>query len=447
MQKQHFINAMLITAIVIALTSATARTVQAEQAATPRTDIAPPMYKKLLIVDLDPVLPTRDGKKLQEYTRTRPTKEAVVDYVARLKEASHGILNYEVTYETLNEFPRHKNGFRVDAEKFPDHWEAAHAQPTGGWWTYPYFDDIGKTGFQFDYEHYIKEWNLVERVNKGEVDEVWFFAEFAGAYETVMVGKGAYWINGIGIEADCKPFRINSIAKHRTDTPLENLGHSAESILRKIYKSDEMRRSRRGTEMTTWDRFAAYDKVLPEKAVAGNVHFAPNSQNDYDWGNKEKVWSAWRDWRDNYPHLKGEKELVDTTVWGNGDNLAHKTWWFSCFPHFIGRDEKGYSHNWWEYYQNFVHTAKLEITLDGKPVDGAFAVEKGKTYDIKVFATLTDRSRIDVTNDCIIVIGKDGNDKPYFAIDTEAQKLTGLISTTAAKLTVWRDGVVAGVVL
>ena len=406
-----------------------------------RSDIAPPIHKKLLVMDFDPILPTREGKGLQEYTRAKPTKEVTEDMVTRLKAASHGIINYDVTYETLNEFPLHKNGFRVDAEAFPDNWEAAHAATNGAWWQYSYFRDIEKAGFQFDYEHYIKEWNLDDRVNKGEVDEVWFFAEFAAAYETVMVGRGAYWINGIGIEADCKPFRINSIAKHRSDTPLENLGHSAEAIFSRVYKSNEFWKAKPESEMTTWDKFAAYDKIHPDKAAVGNVHFAPNSQNDYDWGNMKTVWSSWRDWRDNYPHLKGEKELVDSTVWGKGDNLAHKTWWFSCFPHFTGRDEKGYSHNWWDYYQNFVYTTKLEILLDEKPVQGTFAVEKGKTYGFKVFATLTDRSCVDVTNDCTIMIGKDGNGNPYGVIDGEARQLTGLVSSDAASITTWRDGV------
>lgn len=439
MRKQGFLSATLAIVMVIVLLSAKTRVVQAtdgQATATTRSDVASPMHKKLLIVDFDPVLPAREGKTLREYTGAKPTKEVVDDIVSRLKKASHGILGYSVTYETLTEFPLHKNGFRVDAETFPDIWEAAHAA-NGGWWQYPYFRDIEKTGFQFHYQHYIKEWNLIDRVNNGEVDEVWFFAEFAAAYETVMVGKGAYWINGIGIEGDCQPFRINSIAKHRSDTPMENLGHSAEAILSRVYGSKKS-----NSEMAAWDQFSAYDKTHPGKAAVGNVHFAPNSQSDYDWGNTKKVWSSWRDWRDNYPHLKGEKEMVDCFDWGNGDNLDHKTWWFSCFPHFTGRDEKGYSHNWWEYYQNFVYTVKLEVLLDGKPVNDTFVVEKGKTYDFKVFATLTDRTRVDVTNDCYIVIDKDGDNNPFYAaINMETGQLTGLMTSETANLTVWRDGV------
>ena len=59
--------------------------------------------------------------------------------------------------------------------------------------------------------------------------------------------------------------------------------------------------------MNTWERFTLYDMVAPNNAACGNVHFAPNSEHDYDWGNKRVVWSTCDDWL-NYPALSGNSD-------------------------------------------------------------------------------------------------------------------------------------------
>lgn len=386
------------------------------------------MNKKILILDFDPVLPTRGGVRFTEYfgLAKKNTKQVTEDIVSRLHTASHGILNYTVSYETLDEFPVKKEKFRLAPEEFPDIWDEIIS---GGraWWTHRRMPELTGSGdFNFDYLHYIRELNLVERRNNGEFDEIWFFAEFAGAFETVMVGKGAYWINGSEIEAECAPFRINSIAKHRDDTPLENLAHSAESILSRIYKSDNWlwnpdKPPLPQEQKNTWEQFTSIELSCPGNAAVGYSHFAPNSERDYDWGNTREVWSSWRDWKDNFPNLTGEKELVDNNTWGGGDNLDYHTWWFSCFPHVIGRDAKGYSNNWWEYYQNFIYTESLEIRVN-TPQVGSDAYKINDDTDIQVFAALNSRDIIDVTFDSTINIVSDN---------------------AGITVTAWRDGIFA----
>jgi len=399
-------------------------------------ETAPAMSLKLLLIDFDPVLPTRNGVRMGEYIGygwghlpEGDLIDNILYLTQKLKTASHGIINYDrIEYLYVNEFPLQASGFSVDPETFPDIWDEATAAQWN-YWDHPAIQSLNQGYFDFDYMHYIERFNLIERRNNGEFDEVWMVSEFSGAYETVMVGRGAYWINGIAIEADCAPFRINSIARQRFDTPLENLAHSAESILTTVYGSGDWTA---GTN--TWERFLSIEQFNPGNAAVGNCHFAPNSESDYDWGNPTKVWSSWRDWRDNYPNLTGEKELVDCSVWGYGDNIDHKVWWFSCFPHVAGRDEKGYSHNWWEYYQKFVYTVNLEVYIDGKLIQGTFPLQKGQTYDFQVFAALSDRTRIDVTDDCVI------ESRLYYSVNQKTGKLTGLSAINDAYITVWRDG-------
>ena len=91
-----------------------------------------------------------------------------------------------------------------------------------------------------------------------------------------------------------------------------------------------------GEERHDWERFTLYDKVAPGRAACGNVHFAPNSEKDYDWGNKREVWSTCDDWL-AYPNLTGRKKKVTAADWGGGDIREHHLWWFRRFPRAKGR--------------------------------------------------------------------------------------------------------------
>ena len=431
--------------------------------------IAPPMYKKLLVLDFDPYLPTR-GMLFSDYMHYQPTKKDLVEEtVERLHRASHGIINYEIIYERLDEFAlwklRDGSSLRMDREEFPTDWENEN-------FTYETFDVLKREqGLELDFWHYFDSLDLINRRNAEEFDEIWIPSEFGGIPEAMMVGRGAYGINGNPIEADCEPFRISGDC-------MECLGHSMDwGILQfNVFEPADFIWSGGGygglfdvengvlnenawkdpSNRTTWDRFTQIDKYFPGNAAIGTMHYAPFSKNDYWWncnmdedGNlyEMSVLSTWRDWRDNYPFLTGKKEMTSRLDWGNaiddislagnGDN--HKEWWFSCIPHVTGRDEKGFSHNWWEYYQNLVVTRSLEIQIDGSTTNSYTL--GADTYKFSVFATLSSRTVIDVTDDITISAPLDENGNPYFEIDTENGTIKGLIATDEYKtLTVWRDG-------
>jgi hypothetical protein len=126
---------------------------------------------------------------------------------------------------------------------------------------------------------------------------------------------------------------------------LENLGHRAESIMQRTFSkiTDE--------NLNLWSRFTRYEKTHPGKAALGNVHFAPNSERDYDWNNPSTVMSECDDWRVNFPNLQGTSRPVTAAEWGNGDTRKHHLWWLSHFPKTKGR-RNGIHHNWWQYIAN-----------------------------------------------------------------------------------------------
>ena len=159
-----------------------------------------------------------------------------------------------------------------------------------------------------------------------------------------MAGPGAFWCNAPplkGTEHASRRFVIMGFNYERgVGEMLEDLGHRAESMLNKVFADQ------RG-EANLWERFCRYDKTHPGRAEVGNVHFAPNSLKDYDWGNPRFVPSRCDLWI-NFPDLSGEPEQVNCQAWGNGDIRKHHRWWFERFPHIVGQSN-GISWNWWEY--------------------------------------------------------------------------------------------------
>ena len=163
-----------------------------------------------------------------------------------------------------------------------------------------------------------------------------------------MGGPGAFWCNGPSLkntDASKRRFVIMGFSYERYIGEMqEAYGHRAESIMEKTF-------SKLTGEANLWKRFIQYEKVAPGKAACGNVHFAPNSQNDYDWNNPTLVKSECYDWQLNFPNFKGDVRTVGPAEWGSGDIRAHHKWWYSHFPHVAGR-KNGIHNNWWQYVVN-----------------------------------------------------------------------------------------------
>jgi hypothetical protein len=121
---------------------------------------------------------------------------------------------------------------------------------------------------------------------------------------------------------------------------LENFGHRVESIMEHVY------RGRHG-EANLWERFTRYDKRNPGRAECGNVHFAPSSQADYDWGNPRPVLSRADAWY-SFPDLSRPPREMRAVEWGGGDMRGHHLWWLDHLPRIEGETD-GVRNNWWAY--------------------------------------------------------------------------------------------------
>ena len=289
--------------------------------------------KKVLVVIYDPTIRSRGGQRLTKVLKWNDPDTLVDRYIRDVREASWNMVEYRVVdRERPDEFPRHTDGFRYDDSTYLRTWNTRTFREPGG-----------------DYPRIIADFDIVARVERHEIDEVWLFgAPGFGWYESLMAGEGAYYCNSDPLQgvACRRRFIIMGFNYERgVDCMLEDLGHRTESIMWHVYGAWEK------VERNAWSKFTLYDKIAPGRGQCGNVHFAPNSDADYDWGNKRSVVSSCDDWY-TYPVLPGNRRTVDSREWGGGDMRLHHLWWLRHLPRAAGMTGEKLN-DWWKYVMNY----------------------------------------------------------------------------------------------
>jgi len=291
-----------------------------------------PTILKTLVIVYDPVVEPSTGKKLSEYMRWNKVDDLAKGYISDILQASGGLVHYQIIQRIdVDVFPLKINGYVYNARTYLNVIQGVSK---------PY------EPAEVDYYAIIERFNIMQRIARDEIDEVWVFSfPHAGFYESIMGGPGAFWCNAPPLkntEASKRRFVIMGFSFERgVGEMLEDLGHRAESIMEKTFE-------KLSGEDNLWRRFIRYEKTHQGKAALGNVHFAPNSVRDYDWGNTAIVFSECDDWLYNFPDFKGLKRKVTSADWGGGDIRKHHVWWMSHFPKTKG-SRNGISHNWWQY--------------------------------------------------------------------------------------------------
>lgn len=297
--------------------------------ATPQP--AASITRKVLMVVYDPIVDAATGKKLSQKMNWPRVDNLSAGFISDILETSGGLARYQIVDRVeINEFPLKADGFRYTAQSYSDV-VAGTAQA--------HQPDL------FHYDDFLQRFNILQRVTNNEIDEVWIFAfPYAGLYESTMAGLGAFWCNSqpLARTFSCsRRFVIMGFSYERGIGEMhESFGHRSESIMEKVF-------SRETPESNLWHKFVRYDKSHPGQSECGNIHFAPNSERDYDWGNMRLVNSGCDDWY-QFPNFSGVVKQVNANDWGNGDIRAHHKWWFKHFPKVGGRTN-GISNNWWQY--------------------------------------------------------------------------------------------------
>jgi len=294
-------------------------------------DMPGAMTFRVLVLTFNPTIPSEGGERLIQVLQWRNVEQLCQEFIADLRECSNGFVNFEIVQRIeADAWPAKVDGFRYDAASYLQCWRS------GAGWHEP--DAL-------DYGALIAEYDLLQRVESGQIDEVWLFGfPYAGFYESHMVGPRAFWCNSPPLklqEGISRRFIIMGFNYERgVGAMLESLGHRVESHLNRTWHR------RQGTE-NLWKQFILYDLIAPGQANCGWMHYAPNSLIDYDWGNTTKVLSNCDDWL-NFPNFQGQRREVNCAEWGNGDMRAHHKWWFKHLPHAAGQTH-GIANNWWWY--------------------------------------------------------------------------------------------------
>ena len=318
---------------------------------------------KVMMINFDPVFDV-DGQEVKMhdlmgaldvenkfFSEWNDPNELAELFADAMSDVSYGNVNYTISEKIeLDELPKNTDGKAYTKDEYYKTLVDACNATDGRYWEY---EGWGKQEFDFDYESYFNEYHVYDKVNSGEIDEVWFFGgPVTGVKlnETMMAGKDAFFVNGEPIvKEDCRNFIAYGFNFERgLGEMLEDAGHRTEFIMDSIYGVPNYEKDY--SEYNDWEKYTAYDLVSEGNAGVGSVHFAPNSKSDYDWGNPEEVLSYCENWK-NYPDLSGSPKIVTCSDWGDGNTELHHRWWFRHLPHAEGiNEETGIYNNWWKYF-------------------------------------------------------------------------------------------------
>lgn len=332
----------------------------------------------VLVILIDPLIQSGDCKGIR-VTRCLDNDSMDpfenIEYQVKLFEkASNNLVHYNIIkIEEEKNFSQNiepfklSNGetsFRMDEETLLEIKNYSSA-----FWDSPLF--LNLPAFSLDYEYYINKYDLINRRNNNEFDEVWLAGDpTIQAYESVMIGNNSYWINGPAILKKCSPFKLLYLNLSREDSFIESFGHAVENIMSNVFNAPlsygvnvKNVSVNNYNNINLWEKFTLTEYMNSNKGTGlsgpGNVHFSPNSIEDYDWNNMtNKITSRYAQW-ENYPYFNSKTSIFTPNVYSNivlpiGNNrnpivARHLIWWFNLMPHVNGYTENGYSNNWWNY--------------------------------------------------------------------------------------------------
>ncbi len=293
---------------------------------------------KVLVLDFDPKIPDEGGKRLTEVSGWNDPRKLAEGYMADVQASSGGFVRFRIVeWLDIDGFHPKSDGFAYTAATF------RACQKSGKGWHQPDGADYPKT---------FEQYGVLPRIDEGEIDEVWFFGgPYFGYSESAMAGPGAFYINGDTYDKvpSKRPFAIMGFNYERgVECMLEDLGHRTEATMSRCFGGWEAAKL-----VHDWARFAANAKQSNGVAACGSVHYPPNGESDYDYGNKRVVESSADDWL-AYPNLTGAKKKVNCETWGGPDyHRNYLKWWFARLPRANGKSPEGRENNWWNYVFRF----------------------------------------------------------------------------------------------
>lgn len=314
----------------------------------------------IIVVNYDPILRAHGGKRLREYFKWNDPRLITTNLIHAIHQSSGGYASFRIVdFIDVDSFPKKRDGFRYSEQSFLEMWkekDKAH-QP----------DSVS-------YAAIFEELNLVERVRRDDITEVWIWgAPYFGMDEYALKIPG----DRVFYEPDnpwfYRPYDIPDCGRTiwvmgfnyevGEDNALHSFGHRCEGILsltvgRGIWSGP-------AGDTNAWSRFTRQAEKYPEDAQVGNVHGGPNATSGYDYGQTNSVLSAAGNWL-NYPDLTGPRKPVNCETWGKPYHLDYQKWWLAHLPRNAG-STGGYHNNWWRYVIDYDDAVTQMAPPEGTP--------------------------------------------------------------------------------
>ena len=226
-----------------------------------------PLTRKALVIDFRPPAVPASWNR---------SDDLIPKYIDAMRKASQDILTFQVVDKLgLPEYPLLMGGRQYTDTTFAGVLADSRSALRDAHGNYPLAD----------YEQILQKFELLGKVESGQIDEVWMFGgPYFGFYESRMVGKGAFWCNGPGIEQDCRRFVIMGFNYERdVKEMVHDYGHRSESVLAKHFGSEKFLRKMYALQPTPVPA-NTYEQFLLD---VGTVHRKPGgadySQDEFAW--------------------------------------------------------------------------------------------------------------------------------------------------------------------
>jgi hypothetical protein len=256
-----------------------------------------------------------------------------------------------------------------------------------------YLDEYGN--LRADYNRIINENNLCKRLNDGEFDEIWLWADRTGGFwESLMAGpqNQIYYINGTPITRndcnramfimglnyenywDAKLETINgqqivtSMEEPSAVFPLHSYGHRIENTISVFLDSKLLHLVKEGD--TAYEFFGKTYNSLPNKAYIGNIHYPPNTMKEFGYYEINSMLSDYNKWT---PQHFNTRNYINCKNWdclqGNYLKMWNNNIPGRCVSSSLRKLDKGKMPNLWyaifknQYYYENKNCVKTEEYL------------------------------------------------------------------------------------
>ena len=278
---------------------------------------APKKIVKVALIMQDPQVSSHGNQRLSAAMGWLDPVALTNSLIQEMTAASDGTVEFQVAFTANENILLTKiDGELMTANKLYEWYTAPsldtiiNGQPVSI--LYPYlWRALAQDRISLDYNDIINQYDLCNKRNAGEIDEVWVYGHpYTKMYESRMTGPTAFPYNSPPLLGGNNCAKLMVIMGYNYERgvaeAMHSTGHRSENAMTQAYgRWEELNPNPNNFEI-----FSAYNLLVPGKANVGNIHFPPNGTGDYDYVNTTNVITYADNWA-TYPLLQNKTRTVN----------------------------------------------------------------------------------------------------------------------------------------